>query len=118
MSSRSIDIRIGTPARYPPKNAVLFQNIKESVGNFPSEFFSLEFVERNALHILKLFEPSWLGLPQGRVFFARGFPVFARWGPCMESGAVVKFAEDSRQNRALGTPFRRVEMSIRKHFPL
>ena len=101
----------------PPKKTSIFLNIKEILEDFPSENFSLEFVERNALHILKLFEPSWLGLPQGRVFFARGFPVFARWGPFMESGAVVKFVEDSRQNRALGIPFRRVEMSIRKHFP-
>ena len=62
--------RIGTSARYPPKNLELFQNIKEILEDFPSENFTLEFVERNARHIFKHPELSWLGLPQGRVFFA------------------------------------------------
>ena len=88
----------------PPKhlqNLERFQHIKEIIDDFPSELSSLEFVEGNEFHISKHLTSSWLGFAQGRVFFARGFPGFARQAPFITSVALVFFAEVSRYNRAL-----------------
>ena len=100
----------------PEKNVVLLQNIKEFLDDLAEINFSLEIVERNERHILKHFEPRLLHLVQGLVFFARGFPVFARLGTFLLSLSAVISFEDSRGKCSVGIPIRRPKMSSRGHF--